>query len=423
MSTAVDSETLPSELSAQLRSTLSRSEAFSALTPERRTKIAADLREVLAYLTDEPETPTSDVRATTLDESQKGRVQTPGRMTSGAPIDQVGDDFGRFVGDVDFPNFVSSLIHGVFESIVNSSINQMKAYAEMLEGVVKSTKEFAQTEIQESDAMSFLLSSASALLTLGDDNQLQRREGVDDEQVRKRFGRVPDLDEPAEVRALVDQARLTLAQQRQQMMATLVLMGINRIVVTDGEINAKVHFDVKASVDASLKKSAQGTKAEIANEQTIKQVTLWTGQDYTGDFQALQPGSYNLGQLAIGNDTLRSISVPAGWRVTLYQHINFGGWAKTYDESVPSLPAPYDRNTSSVRVQGRAGQEFSVGISTSSTDDTDTNTERMNAKAQLTGAVQIRFKSETYPLEQFAPAAQADVQGKANDAAHDGKAL
>jgi hypothetical protein len=44
-------------------------------------------------------------------------------------------------------------------------------------------------------------------------------------------------DETAEL-AIVTAVRTQLARQRQQLIASLVLMGINRIVVTDGRISA-----------------------------------------------------------------------------------------------------------------------------------------------------------------------------------------
>ena len=44
----------------------------------------------------------------------------------------------HLVADVDLPEFVARLIEGVFGAIVNASIQQMKAYAKLLEDVVKS---------------------------------------------------------------------------------------------------------------------------------------------------------------------------------------------------------------------------------------------------------------------------------------------
>src|SRR5260370_5843146 len=55
---------------------------------------------------------------------------------------------------------------------------------------------------------------------------------------------------------LVPAARTQLATSRQQLLATMVLMGINRIVVTDGRIAAKVLFDFQAKDNFKFQKSA-----------------------------------------------------------------------------------------------------------------------------------------------------------------------
>ncbi len=92
-------------------------------------------------------------------------------------------EIADLVRDVDFPSFVSGLIEGVFTSIVNASIRQMEAYTEAMKAVTSSLDDF-QAE-----------------------------------------GAHPD---------------------RRQQLATMVLLGIHRLVVTDGRIKGKVHFDLKS---------------------------------------------------------------------------------------------------------------------------------------------------------------------------------
>ena len=55
---------------------------------------------------------------------------------------------------------------------------------------------------------------------------------------------------PAADLTLVQAACRRLARNRQQLMATTVLMGINRIVVTSGRIRAKLDFHIDASDSA-----------------------------------------------------------------------------------------------------------------------------------------------------------------------------
>jgi hypothetical protein len=58
---------------------------------------------------------------------------------------------------------------------------------------------------------------------------------------------ITDLSDPAEEIRLVNAARLAMAKSRQQLLASMVMLGINRIVVTDGTINAKVQFDMRST--------------------------------------------------------------------------------------------------------------------------------------------------------------------------------
>src|SRR5204862_543888 len=60
-----------------------------------------------------------------------------------------------------------------------------------------------------------------------------------------------DLDDKSVEDILVPAARRRLAQQRHQLLSTMVLMGINRIVVTSGRIYAKMGFQIDASDSGS----------------------------------------------------------------------------------------------------------------------------------------------------------------------------
>src|SRR5512141_1627878 len=52
--------------------------------------------------------------------------------------------------------FVSGLIQNVFQAIVDSSIQQMRAYGELLANVAKTVDQFAQDNITENNARDWL---------------------------------------------------------------------------------------------------------------------------------------------------------------------------------------------------------------------------------------------------------------------------
>ena len=79
-------------------------------------------------------------------------------------------------------------------------------------------------------------------------------------------------------------------------------------------------------------------------------VTIHSDSYYGGASQTLQVGWYDIWDLTIGNDTLSSLRVPAGYRVTLYSDAYFSGATRSYTQDTVWV---YDFNdlTSGVRVE------------------------------------------------------------------------
>ncbi|MFE2488818.1 hypothetical protein ACFXGR_37220 [Streptomyces mirabilis] len=56
-----------------------------------------------------------------------------------------------------------------------------------------------------------------------------------------------------------------------------------------------------------------------------KIVTVYTDRDFQGKSQGLKPGAYDASRLKGGEDFIRSVRVPDGWTVCLYEDAKFGG--------------------------------------------------------------------------------------------------
>jgi hypothetical protein len=253
-----------SEIRSHVRGMLEGASAFQALDAGERSQIARDLVRVMAFVTD-PAAGLPRDAAPTAQALDDGEANSALKTRLSKKQDLVGKDFkagaanegakvfSNLVTAVDFPKFVSNLIEGVYTSIVNSSIKQMQAYGKLLEAVVKSVQEFATENVSLDAARDFVASSFPGAVQVdrsGGQAQLRLKEDLDDKDVpdfKTRLGMSdnPPLDEDNELK-IVLAAQLKLAQQRQQQLATMVLMGINRIIVTEGEIKASVLFDVKA---------------------------------------------------------------------------------------------------------------------------------------------------------------------------------
>lgn len=363
-----------------VRGLLERSEAFAALPDDKRRKLAHDLVEIGSYLAEPdgvrvpPRRQSPQVRAlagATVDPSQAPEFGQAVR----AGVDQM----ANLVEKVNFPNFVSGLIEGVFHSIVKSSIEQMEAYAKLVADVSKSLNAFRDDNTTQNQGRDHLLEQFPDLfqLDMGDDAfgnfggsgggapqpRVVLRDDVDEGQAVERLNRSLPLDKPITsldddlVEALlVPAARTLLATGRQQLLATMVMMGINRIVVTDGKISAKVMFDFKANDSrrfALSRMDMDHAKDAYGNVQKTR------ASEGTYDYSR-EGGTYT--RSAEGNEDRRGASYYAK------------GSYKYSEEPIVTL------------------------MSTQKLMDDS----QLSTKASLTGAVEVNFKSDYLPLEKMA---------------------
>ncbi|WP_428267251.1 hypothetical protein [Haliangium sp.] len=261
----------------EIRALLGRSQAFQALTPGERQLFARNLVKVGSFLSDSDWLDDSrPVRAEALAEGpvaglREGLAEqakgTRANDFQAAAVTQGVEAFGNLVKTVDFPAFVSGLIQGVFQAVVDASIQQMRAFAELMAAASMTVDQFARDQIGGDEARRQLVGKYPDALELREDDggasQLQLRDDYDgDLDVGADYGLDSvDLSDPESEATLVMAARREMAAARQQMLATMVVLGINRIVVTNGRINAKVVFDVEASDEAQRKAKAAMSQA------------------------------------------------------------------------------------------------------------------------------------------------------------------
>ncbi|MGA1797155.1 hypothetical protein VH567_00070 [Sphingomonas sp. 4RDLI-65] len=275
------------EVRPQVRDLLTAVPAFGVLPAGEQQQLARDMVKVLSYIADPnavsqaasqagvapPPPPTS----TAMD--QASGVANFKKLTSGLPpaaganfkagATAAGvEQFGNLVGKVDFPKFVGGLIKNVFQAIVESSMEQMRAYGELIANVAKTVDQFMDDNIGagagrdylanrfpddlsvevDGNATSFAAGDAppptAKLVTTGDDTEVALARISAEMNINPPITDLSDAN--AELR-LVTAARLQMARQRQQLLSSMVMLGINRIVITDGSINAKVVFDMRAS--------------------------------------------------------------------------------------------------------------------------------------------------------------------------------
>ncbi|XXF81315.1 hypothetical protein P2318_16610 [Myxococcaceae bacterium GXIMD 01537] len=269
--------TSPAELDVvrkEVRDLLQRSPAFAQLSAEEKRGFANDMVRVGAYLADpgwvrsKARPPGAEGLANDPVEDLKKRLaadqEQANKQFDASAVKQGVEQFGEMVNKVDFPNFVSGLIQGVFQSIVDASIQQMKAYGELLAATAKSVDQFAQDHISDAQVRDHVRNRYPSLVRMEQAEDGSRRlalneEAEDTSGLNAMVGGQGsvDLSSAEGEQAFITQAKLEMARSRQQSMALMVLLGINRIVVTNGRINAKVVFDMRASDMARRQAEAQ----------------------------------------------------------------------------------------------------------------------------------------------------------------------
>lgn len=181
--------------------------------------------------------------------------------------DALGRRAGNLTDELDFPKFVASLIHGTFDAMVDSAIRQMEAYADLVAAVAKPLEQFTDENVSANQARDYLVEKYPRdvmLVDTGGELQLAPvAQGDGGEPNSPRW--LSDYGAPGEELSaelleerVLPAAREKVAKARLQTLATMVLMGINRIVVKDGTIGARLRFRAAASDRAAVQYASGG---------------------------------------------------------------------------------------------------------------------------------------------------------------------
>jgi hypothetical protein len=319
-----------------------------------------------------PAAPTPVVRALeddAVEATKRSLSKSPGftgdKFKAGAVREGV-EQFGALVKKVDFPKFVGGLIKNVFQAIVESSIEQMRAYGELISNVAKTVDQFMSDNISQNagrdwlaerypDALGVEVSGGAGAFAEGGEaappTAILVANGDDPTQhlttISSDLGIEPpvtDISDPNAELRIVTAARLSMAKSRQQLLSSMVMLGINRIVITDGSINAKVVFDMRAEDKA--KRNYKASMSDVESQSYKEKVET-----------------------------------------------SYGAWF-----SPVSASASFEGSQDHVATVGSAVDE--------------TSESKAEVKAKLSGEVRVNFKSDYLPLEKMAtPEMMSVIQG------------
>jgi hypothetical protein len=289
--------------STDLDRLLAQAPSFQHLGPEERRSMAESMARVVQFLSAPAEGGRHAPLAGQLAPDLRERLAPPGAgssspspipgmsspsappaaapATSGGPapsggggaVGRAGEVARATLSAIDFPQFVAALIQGTFQAIVDSSIQQMEAYAKLLQSAATTVDRFMDDQISDGQARDYLAEQHGGFFTRDTSGAFpvlrvrqDRRGGELPSFLRDLgFDTPQDIDDDAVEQVVVPATRRRIAEERQQTLATMVLMGINRVVIDDGEITAKLMFHIDATDQTRLKfdqtKTTAGTMA------------------------------------------------------------------------------------------------------------------------------------------------------------------
>lgn len=268
---------------------LSAQQGFATLDGDTRRELAGALARIGSAALDHAEA--------AAERPALARAQGAGSEFSGVATDRLARTTRDTLNAVSFPRFVNELITGVFKAMNDSNQQQLTAFVELLRNVAQTTEGFADSNVGVSGARDWLAERFPGSFVIeGDEDSAEGLAGLDPEERRERQTERdaatrlvlrPGAGPPAEAalrsalgvpegevvpaggdpEALVPFARQALARSRQQLLATMVQMGMQRIVIESGRLNAAMRFHIDTS---SVAENDTGSQFDLRNTSSGK---------------------------------------------------------------------------------------------------------------------------------------------------------
>jgi len=166
---------------------------------------------------------------------------------------------GALVSEIDFPGFVAGLVHGTFDAIVDASIRQMESYSSLVSAVAKTVDQFTEENVTPNQARDWLAQRYPGEVRVMPPSADQPQpllapsaEGLAPAWLAEYGAEGEELTGELLEERVLPQVRTRVGAERQQLLATMVMLGMNRVAVKDGSITAKVMFRASANEAAKV---------------------------------------------------------------------------------------------------------------------------------------------------------------------------
>jgi hypothetical protein len=278
---------------AAVRDLLASSQAFHSLSPEEKKQTAQAMVKVCqtaVSLAQEEAQADSETKKSQPPREKPtiAKAQGAGQDFSGVAASKVAGTTQEILNAVSFPRFVTDLINGVFRALIDSNRQQMASYVDLIKNVAASVDGYAEMSLGPDEARQWLVDTFPGSFEIlggatadtapedrADENQsakVRLRDGASmpsEEALRSSLGLSPGETMPSgdPETSLVPFARRAIARQRQQILASMVMMGMQRIVIESGRLHAAMRFHIDTR---SAARAESGSKFNLQNESFVK---------------------------------------------------------------------------------------------------------------------------------------------------------
>ncbi|MHB8689635.1 MAG: hypothetical protein ACYDHH_00175 [Solirubrobacteraceae bacterium] len=194
--------------------------------------------------------------------------------------------FKDLVQSVDFPKFVADLLKAVFDANLTVMKTQTDAYIKLMKEATKSSAEFIK-KVKDEESFAKLAESKGDKYNVISEKQA---DGSQKLALTNPQGEKHDVED-AEVKKDILEAKINMAKEHRAALREVLLMGVTRLVVNKGVIEAGVDFEMHA------------TRASTAHHDDQNINTVQVDTEFGGGLGALFGGPS--GSLSMTNTNIQ----------------------------------------------------------------------------------------------------------------------
>jgi len=168
--------------------------------------------------------------------------------------------FNDLVDSVDFPKFVSDLLKAVFDANLKVMKQQTDTYIKLMKEATKSTADFIK-KVKDEESFAKLAESRSNQYNVITE---KAPDGSSKLALTNPEGEKVDTED-SEVKRHILEAKINMAKEHRAALREVLLMGVTRLVVKKGEIEAGVEFSIKATRESKAHHDDQNVNVTSAN--------------------------------------------------------------------------------------------------------------------------------------------------------------